>query len=56
MIDVIVVIVSSLVIGGAVAYIVKSKKSGRKCIGCPYGSACSSSGSSNACHCGEEGN
>ena len=29
-----------LIIGGAVAYIVKAKKSGKKCIGCPYGSSC----------------
>ena len=31
-----------LIIGGAVAYIIKSKKSGKKCIGCPYSSSCSS--------------
>ncbi len=33
-------IVLALIIGGAVAYIVKSKKSGRKCIGCPGGACC----------------
>lgn len=30
-----------LSVGGAVFYIVKSKKSGKKCIGCPYSGACS---------------
>ena len=29
-----------LVIGGAVAYIIKSKRSGKKCIGCPYADSC----------------
>ena len=29
-----------LIIGGAVAYIVKAKKSGKKCIGCPYSDSC----------------
>ena len=41
--DIIVIAAIVLVIGGAVAYIIKAKKSGRKCIGCPAGgcSACS---------------
>ena len=34
-----------LIIGGAVAYIIKSKKSGKKCIGCPYCSSCKSGSS-----------
>ncbi len=39
--DVIIPIVAIvLIIGGAVAYIVKEKKSGRRCIGCPDGKAC----------------
>ena len=28
------------VVGGAVAYIVLSRKKGKKCIGCPYASTC----------------
>ncbi len=27
-----------LIVAGAVAYIIKAKKSGKKCIGCPEGS------------------
>ncbi len=30
-----------LIIGGALAYIIKAKKSGKKCIGCPDSSSCS---------------
>ena len=32
------VVVAAL--GGAITYIVKSKKSGKKCIGCPYADSC----------------
>lgn len=30
-----------LIIGGAIAYMIKSKKDGVKCIGCPEGCHCS---------------
>lgn len=36
-----------LAVGAAVAYIVKAKKSGTKCIGCPSGGCCSKKG---GCH------
>ncbi len=42
--DIIVIAVIVLIIGGAVAYIVKAKKSGKKCIGCPDGCCCNTSG------------
>ena len=29
-----------LIVGGALAYIIKKKKSGAKCIGCPDGESC----------------
>ena len=39
-----------LAIGGAVWYIVRAKKQGVKCIGCPHGKTCSGScGSCNGC-------
>lgn len=38
-----------LAVGVAVAYIVKAKKSGTKCIGCPSGGCCSEKG---GCHGG----
>ena len=41
MIDYIIIAVILLIIGGATAYIIKSKKSGKKCIGCPDSGSCS---------------
>ena len=40
----ILIAVIGLIVGAAVAYIVKAKKSGKKCIGCPYGGSCSGEG------------
>ena len=34
--NIIIIAVLVLVVGGALAYIIKAKKSGQKCIGCPY--------------------
>ena len=48
--DIIVVAVIVLVIGGAVAYILREKKRGKKCVGCPYGNSCSENGNSCSCH------
>lgn len=39
--EIIAIIVIVLIVGGAVAYIIKAKKSGRKCIGCPDSCNCS---------------
>ena len=40
MADIIVLLILAFLIGGAVTYIVKAKKSGVKCIGCPAGGNC----------------
>ena len=40
LVDIIVIAVIVLVIGGASAYIIKAKKSGKKCIGCPDSCSC----------------
>ena len=40
-IDFFVIVIISAIVGGAVAYIVKAKKSGQKCIGCPDSKTCS---------------
>jgi len=40
MTDIIAAIVIVLVVGAAAAYIVKSKKKGVKCIGCPSAGSC----------------
>ena len=53
-----------IVVGIAVAYIVKAKRKGVKCIGCPASGHCSakqeahsacSCGADNGCHCEEHG-
>ncbi|MBE6639499.1 MAG: FeoB-associated Cys-rich membrane protein [Ruminococcaceae bacterium] len=45
MINYIIIATIVLVVGSAAAYIIKSKRSGKKCIGCPDCTACSQ----NAC-------
>ena len=44
MADIIVIIILALLIGGAAAYMIKAKKNGVKCIGCPAGGSCPGSG------------
>ena len=45
--NIVVIAVLVIVVGGAVAYIVRAKKKGQKCIGCPYGASCTKSCCSN---------
>ena len=40
--EIIAVIIIVLIIGGISLYLYKAKKSGRKCIGCPYSKECKS--------------
>ena len=56
----ILIVVLALILGGAVAYIVKAKKNGVKCIGCSAGGSCggkkggSCGGCDSCCGCHEE--
>ena len=43
--DFIVIGIIALIIGAALFYIIKARKSGKKCIGCPHSDSCSK------CHC-----
>lgn len=55
MTDLIAVAVIVIVVGAAVGYIIKSKKRGVKCIGCPSGGNCPSGGKgSGKCNCNEK--
>ena len=47
-IDIVVIVVIAAIIGCAAFYIYKAKRSGQKCIGCPYSSECHGG----SCHCG----
>lgn len=51
--DVIAIAVIVLIVGGAIAYIVKAKRSGQKCIGCPDAKTCSGkcAGCNHSCGC-----
>ncbi len=51
--DVIIIGVILLIVGSAGAYIIKAKKSGKKCIGCPDSDTCSTGKGScgGACSC-----
>ena len=51
LVDVIATVVLDVIIGGAVAYIVRAKKNGQKCIGCPGSKTCSSK-KNGGCGCG----
>lgn len=51
--NVILIIALAGILGGAVAYIVRAKKRGVKCIGCPSGGSCGKKGSCSGCN-GEE--
>ncbi len=47
----IVIAVVVLILGSAIAYIVKEKKKGAKCVGCPYAETCGKSNNSCSCNC-----
>lgn len=47
MADIIVVLILLAVVIPGIRYIIKSKKNGQRCIGCPNGSKCNG-------HCGRE--
>lgn len=49
--DIIAIAAILLIVGGAIVYIVKAKKSGKKCIGCPYAKQCQNA--SDKCSCGK---
>ena len=53
MTDIIIIAIVLIIVGGAVFYIVKVKKNGAKCIGCPAAGNCQGKNSGkSACACG----
>ena len=54
MVNLIVILVLAVVIGGAALYIYKAKKHGVKCIGCPSAKHCGSCPSCQSCACVEQ--
>ena len=54
--EAIIIIAILFIVGGALAYIIKEKKKGKKCIGCPNGANCSSCGVVSCPHVDKKGN
>lgn len=55
MVDFIVVALLFIAIGAALVYLVKAKKNGAKCIGCPAGTECAHGGCGGCrCNCESE--
>jgi len=51
--DLIFLVILAVVLGLAIRYVIKSRKSGHKCIGCPNGGCCPSARHSGEdCTCG----
>lgn len=48
--NIIIILILLLIVGFAARYVIKAKKSGRKCIGCPDG-CCQKKGDGSACTC-----
>ncbi len=49
--NIVVTVFLAAIVALAVIYIVKAKKSGKKCIGCPDSDACKGSGCEGGCSC-----
>jgi len=49
--DIIAIAVVLILVGGAAAYIIRAKKRGEKCIGCPSSKSCSGSCKGNCSGC-----
>ena len=54
MTDLILIAVLLAILGGAAAYLVRAKRQGVKCIGCPEGSCQCCCGQETGCSCGKE--
>lgn len=51
--EIIAIVAALLIIVSAVIYIIKAKKSGQKCIGCPHSKTCSSAKGGCSCGCSD---
>ncbi len=49
--DIIALVVTVLIVIGAVVYVIRAKKKGKKCIGCPDGCCPSKNSSESSCAC-----
>lgn len=49
--DIIAILFIVIIIGGSLFYIIRAKKKGQKCIGCPYSKTCSSNKQNQCSQC-----
>ena len=49
--NLVIIVVLCAIIGFALGYVIKAKKRGQKCIGCPNGGCCSGKEHSCSCNC-----
>lgn len=54
MVNIILTVIIIVAVAAAIAYIVKAKKSGQKCIGCPAAGTCGKGEGQSQCNCGKE--
>ncbi len=47
--NIIIIVILVIIVGFAGLYIYKAKKTGKKCIGCPYGDKCASKNAGGSC-------
>ena len=40
MIDVVIILIVAVILAAAVWYVIKEKKKGKRCVGCPYAGEC----------------
>lgn len=52
--DIVILAVVVLILGAAIFYMYRAKKSGKKCIGCPDGCCSADQKSKGCCGCGEK--
>lgn len=54
--DLIPILIIVLIIGAATFYLIRAKRRGQKCVGCPYAKTCSSKNNSPSSCCSKSGN
>ena len=52
MTDIIVIAVIVVILAAAASYVIRAKRSGKKCIGCPNSGSCPSAKNGSCCSCG----
>ena len=50
--NVIIIFVLAVIVSGIIWYLIRAKRKGEKCIGCPYAKQCNNQ--NNSCNCSEK--